>query len=402
LRIGFVPLIDAASLIVAKEHGLFRAEGLDVQLHRQIGWANVRDKLTFGHLDASHALMGMPLISHLGRDWFVEPLVAIMALGSGGNAMTLGREFAEAGIDSAASLGAWLRSHQNSRQLIIGHVFGCSMQNYLLRDWLASAGIDPDRDVRLCVIPPPQMPEHMAKGYLDGFCVGEPWNTLAEERGCGSVIACGNDIIPNHPEKVLAVTQRWAKQHPETLEPLIRAVLRACVYCQDPANQPELAALLARPEYVGVPVESIARCLAAGPGDLGSAAQRRARQGNWRIRSFAAEHTFPSKLHPAWLLREMIRWHELSPETDVLDLASRCSMTEPYRAAAAALGIACPPDDYPPMALRNGRVFDLAAAQVCGMAGEYVAPEAAKVGMTGRGMLKHAGAVGEWSAAKPA
>ncbi len=217
LRIGFVPLIDAAPLVAAERLGYFRDESLNVSLHRQVGWANIRDKLSFGHLDAGHALLGMPLFSHLGRDGFNEPLTTVMELGVGGNAITVRQELHDLGVRSASDLATLMTTHPEyaGGRLMVGHVFSTSMHHYLLRDWLASANIDPDRDVKLCVIPPPQMADHMRGQYVDLFCVGEPWNTLATREGYGVAIVATTDILPNHPEKVLAVTRRL-RRHPAT------------------------------------------------------------------------------------------------------------------------------------------------------------------------------------------
>src|SRR6185295_16378695 len=237
LRLGFLPLIDAAPIIAAKAQGFFDDEGLKVTLHRQVGWANIRDKLSFGHIDAAHALLGMPLVSHLGRDSFTEPLVSVMGLGCGGNAVTVRKELFDAGVKSAADLGDVMKAFPGLGRLMVGHVFGSSMHHYLLREWLASGGLDPDRDVKLCVIPPPQMTEHMRGGYLDLFCVGEPWNTAAAQEGVGMTLLATTDILPRHPEKVLAVSKRFADQvggyAGATVTGLVRAVLRGCLWCAE-------------------------------------------------------------------------------------------------------------------------------------------------------------------------
>jgi ABC-type nitrate/sulfonate/bicarbonate transport system substrate-binding protein len=198
LRLGFVPLIDAAPLIAAAELGFFADEGLSVSLERQIGWANVRDKLAFGHLDASHALLGLPLASVLRSEG--EELISVMALSSGGNAITLSRELTAAGVNSTATLARYVADPHRQRQLVFAHVFPSSMHHYLLRDWLDSAGIHPDLDLRLCIIPPRQMTQHMESGHLDGLVVGEPWNTLAERLGCGRIVSPTTDILPAHPD----------------------------------------------------------------------------------------------------------------------------------------------------------------------------------------------------------
>lgn len=372
LKIGFVPLIDAAPIIVARDRGFFDEEGLDVSLHRQVGWANIRDKLSFGHLDAAHALLGMPIASFLGRDSFIEPLVSVMGLGCGGNAITLRREIAEAGVQSASDLLTYMRSHPSRGTLMAGHVFASSTHHYLLRSWLASGGIDPDRDVKLCVIPPPQMTEHMRGGYLDVFCVGEPWNTLAARQRAGVMLLATADIIPRHPEKILAVSRRAADRiggfGGSMMAALVRAILRGCMWCGESHGAQhgrELAGILCRPEYLNQPQELILQSLSLGA-DMGeNRFQKRVRPHGWVPRSFSPEMTggtFPNKMHAVWLMQEMIRWGHLHPEADIRHIAENCCDTAAYRMAATSVGVGCPGDDFMPMPLRNGRFVTLGDA----------------------------------------
>jgi ABC-type nitrate/sulfonate/bicarbonate transport system substrate-binding protein len=286
LRVGFVRLIDAAPLILAQELGYFAREGLAVSLERQIGWGNVRDKLTFGQLHASHALLGMPPLSVLGREQFVEPLVAILALGSGGNAITLSRRLIAMGIRTEEALARQVRRREG-RPLVFAHVFSCSTHHYLLRDWLANAGINPDEQVRLCVQPPPQMPPQMAEGFLDGYCVGEPWNSMAEHEGHGAPVAATTRRAPGHPEKVLAVGRDWLASHPDEAQSLVRALLRACAFCEDAANAGTIARILSSPRYLDVTEAVLHRSLTElSPG----------------FRSWAPHTTIPRPEHAAWLL----------------------------------------------------------------------------------------------------
>ncbi|MGN6370779.1 MAG: CmpA/NrtA family ABC transporter substrate-binding protein [Phycisphaerae bacterium] len=359
LKIGFVPLIDAAPLIAAWEQGYFREEGLQVSLHRQIGWANIRDKLSYGQLDAGHALLGMPIASHLGRDSFSEPLVALMALGAGGNAITIRKALYDQGASSAASLATLMKSQPRFSRPVVGHVFPSSMHHYLLREWLSSAGIDPDRDVKMCIIPPPQMTDHMRGGYVDLFCVGEPWNTLATRQGHGVPIVATTDILPQHPEKVLAVSKRFLEGKGDLLASLVRATLRGCLWCEAPANRKTLAEMLSGEKYLAQPRELLEESLSIDSTFGCSKQQKNARPRNWTLRSFSVDETFPNKMHPAWMLRQMIRWGHLHGQADIRGIAERCVETRPYREAAASLGIDCPPEDFQAMPLRHNRSFTL-------------------------------------------
>jgi ABC-type nitrate/sulfonate/bicarbonate transport system substrate-binding protein len=354
LNIGFVPLVDAAPLIAAFELGFFAEEGLNVHLERQIGWGNVRDKLTYGRLDAAHALIGMPSLSVLGGDRFAEPLIAVMNLGSGGDAITFSAWLAESGITSAGMFAE--RLHRNTRRSppVIAHVFSCSMHHYLLRDWLASGGIDPDVDVSLCVLPPAQMAVHMAEGYLDGFCVGEPWNTLAESQQTGAIVIATTDVLPAHPEKSLIVTRRWADENGALLETLIRAVLRACVFWDEQANYPALTAMLAKAKYLDIDAKVVDASLNLGRTLIQRRSSRRQLHSDWQLRDLSPRSTFPSGTHHLWLMGEMVRWKHQMPIDDPIAMAKRCIDTAPYRAAAVSLGIEYPTDDFPPMRLRSG------------------------------------------------
>jgi len=347
LRIGFVPLLDAAPIIAAQELGYFADEGLRVVLERQIGWGNVRDKLTFGHLQASHALLGMPALSVMGGERFLEPLSTIISLGFGGNAISLGRRLTDKGIDSAGALAGWLK-HRGASEAAprFAHVFGCSTHQYLLRQWLEAAGINPDRDVQLCVLPPPQMAGQMAKGYLDGFCVGEPWNTQAAMDGCGKVVALTTDLVPAHPEKVLAVSRRWLGQHPEVAGAIVRAVLRAILYCGVTDNTSRLVEMLAAESYLNVPAELLFRSL--------TLMDRRAVAEVEPGYGVTPASAFPSATHAAWLLERMRHWRHINAETDLRRVALASVETAPYRAAAKVIGVECPADDAPPMRLRSG------------------------------------------------
>ncbi len=368
IRLGFLPLVDAAPIIAAQELGYFADEGLRVELHRQIGWANVRDKLSYGYLDASHSLLGMPLVSYLGRDSFAQPLVTLMGLGCGGNAITIRRELYDSGVKSSSDLPHLMKRYPGLGRLMIGHVFASSMHHYLLREWLASGGVDPDRDVKLCVIPPPQMTEHMRGGYLDLFCVGEPWNTAAAHEGVGVTLLATTDILPRHPEKVLAVSRHFAERAGglggALLTSLVRAVLRGARWCAEESarGSADLAEMLSRPAYIALPRATLAASLGITREFGVNRQQRSARPVAWEVRSFLpGPSTFPNKLHAIWMLREMIRWGHLHVAADVRAIAEACHDARAYRAAAATLDIACPRDgeDFVPMELRGGRTFRL-------------------------------------------
>lgn len=347
LKVGFIPIIDCAPVVLAEELGAFERQGLEVEIRREVSWANVRDKLALGVLDASHILAPLPLAITLGIDSVTVPLVNVMTLEVNGNALTLSqslwREMEEAAPDLVASGHAVLvakalaavvrkRATAGAPAVVLASVFPYSAQNYMLRLWLSSGGLDPDRDVRLTVVPPPHTVAHLSGGVIDGYCVGEPWNQRAAVLGIGRIALVGPDIWKGMPEKVLGTTEAWAEKNPETLKALIKALLEACRWLDEPENRAEAARLLSSPRYLNTPAEVLARTL-----DLPD------------FHVFHRNHAnFPWRSHADWFLKQMVRWGQASPSIDVEAVSDRVYRTDLFRAAATEMGIACPVADRLP------------------------------------------------------
>lgn len=348
VRLGFVPLIDAAPLIVALEMGHFADVGLRVQLHRQIGWGNVRDRLLYGQLDASHALLGLAISSAMQNEE-APAILNVMSLGTGGDAITLSRRLLDQGVNSAATLAKLIRSTRNPKPLQFGHVFGCSVHHYLLRDWLARAEINPDTQVQLNVVPPMLTASQMAGGHLDGFCVGEPWNLLAQRERSGQIVALTADLLQSHPDKMLAIRRSLLDEEPSIVFRLIEALIHACGYCSEPANHLELSKLLARPEYLAVDAEAIAASLSLDRQFNLRPSVQNFRQPGWKMRSFARSSLFPNLGYGVWLIEQMARWGHVSADIDPLAISRAATHTASYHEVAATLGIDCPPTDFTPI-----------------------------------------------------
>ena len=272
LRIGFVPTLDCATLIAAQELGLFTRHGLDVRLSREVGWATIREKLLHEELEAVATHASMLLSIYCGLGVVRRPCLTGLMLGSNGSAITLARRFWDQGVRDAASLGRLVRQRAPDRTLTFGAVLELSSQHYLLRRWLASGGIDPSKDVRIVVIPSELIYESFAAGFLDGYCVAEPWNSAAVRNNTGWIAATSGELAHHHPEKVLLVLQEFAERRPEEHLRLLAALIEASVFCDDPANRPELVRMLAQPRYFDVPRDHLANSLVGpfSPG-LGSA-----------------------------------------------------------------------------------------------------------------------------------
>ena len=243
LHIGFIPLVDAAALIIAVDKGFAAAEGLDVTLVREVSWSNVRDKLNIGLFDAAHLLAPVAIASSLGLGHVKVPIVAPFNLGLNGNAITVSPALHAAimgeiegdAVDPMATALALARVVANRRKsgaepLTFGMTFPFSTHNYQLRFWMAAGGVDPDEDVRLVVLPPPYMVDSLANGHVDAFCVGAPWNSVAVDLGVGHILHFVSDILVRAAEKVLAVRQSWSEKNPDVLAALVRAASHAAEY----------------------------------------------------------------------------------------------------------------------------------------------------------------------------
>ncbi|WP_404421901.1 CmpA/NrtA family ABC transporter substrate-binding protein [Nibricoccus sp. IMCC34717] len=253
LRIGYVALTDVAPLAVACEHGYFERHGVEVELSREVGWATIREKIIYGELDAAHAPAPMLWSIRLGIESAASRVLSAFVFNHNGNAITLSTRLWEAGVRDGATLKTEARRRIGERKLCLGVVFPHSSHNVLLRRWLAATGLIPDRDVRIVVVPPAQMVRNLAAGTIDGFCAGEPYNTLAVQGGHGWIATTSAALQPDWPEKVLLVTERFAFDQPARHLALVAALTSAAAWCDAPANRPELVSILSRQRWVGQP-----------------------------------------------------------------------------------------------------------------------------------------------------
>jgi ABC-type nitrate/sulfonate/bicarbonate transport system substrate-binding protein len=250
LRVGFLALTDAAPFAVAEERGLFAKHGVNVQLSREVGWATIREKIVYGELDAAQAPAPMLWATHLGIDSVACPVITGLILNLHGNALTLSERLWEAGVRDTTTLRDEARRRSGERKLTFGVVFNFSSHHLLLRAWLREGGINPDRDVRIVVVPPAQMFRNLAAGTIDGYCAGEPWNSLAVREKIGWCPTWSAAQQPGHVEKVLMVSERFAEARADEHAALIAALVEACAWCDEPVNREPLAQLLARAGYI--------------------------------------------------------------------------------------------------------------------------------------------------------
>jgi NitT/TauT family transport system ATP-binding protein len=301
------------------------------------------------------------------------PLIAPCALGLGGNAITTSLALWDELDGAGASIGcdprttgAALRAVVAARAraarepLTFAVVYPFSSHNYELRYWLAACGIDPDRDVRLVVIPPPFLVDALRAYQIDGFCAGEPWNSLAVRVGAGVIAAPTTDVWPGSGEKVLGCRREWAERHPGELAALIRAIYRAALWCGDPAHHAELAGLLAEPRHVGAPAELLRQALA---NRLSLAPRVPPRQFDDFFVTARQHATFPWTSHALWFYSQMVRWRQIARSDENTAAARSTYRPDLYRSALAPFRIVLPPADGREERFFDGGRFDPAAVE---------------------------------------
>ncbi len=355
LTLGFMPLMDCAPLVVAKELGFFAKYGLEaVTLHREESWQDLAAGVIDGRLDGAQMLAAMPMAMTLGLNGQPpQPLMTSLVLSRNGNAITFSRQLWEQGVKTAADLRAYLdRTGDRPR---FGIVHPASMHNLLLRYWLAAANIDPDQDVELLVIPPPQMVYHLKAGHISGFCVGQPWNSHAVREGIGVVVATDLDIWPGHPEKVLGVRQDWAQTRPDQHLALVKALIEACEYCDTIQHRAEIAQLLCRPEYVGCAPEDayagFVEPLNWGDG-IAAAFQPRFHQ------FYVDRSPCPGRVEGLWIMTQLARWQITPFPENWLEILEQVRRVDLFGAAARDLKVVDNEPDRRPFALFDGVVFN--------------------------------------------
>jgi nitrate/nitrite transport system ATP-binding protein len=355
VNIGYIPLTDAAPLIIAKEKGFFAKYGIEqVNLLQEANWDAIADRVVSGELHAAQMVTGLPLALTLGMNGRSStPISVPLVLSRNGNAITLSTQLYQKGIRTLQNLKAAIRTTIIERKLTIGIVHECSMHNLMLRYWLASAGIDPDTDLDLVVIPPQEMVDRLRTGEIDGFCVGEPWNTVAIQEGIGFVIATDLDIWAGNPEKVLGFTEAWVQQHPNTHSAIVRAVLEACEYCDEPRHRKEILALLS--QHLNIAPKSIQPGL-IGPFDRG---------GNTLPEVLPRYHQFhvenancPRRVEGLWILTQLARWGITPFPKNHIEILSRVRRVDHFLTACEQLGYIGIEPDRDPFQLFDGQVFN--------------------------------------------
>jgi len=341
-KLGFIALTDATPLIVAKELGLFAKYGMpDVVVAKQASWGATRDNLILGSggggIDGAHILTPMPYFLTLGTIGKATPMSILARLNVNGQAISVSKEYlpAKADLNAGKMKGVIEQRKGAGKKITMAMTFPGGTHDLWIRYWLAAGGIDPDKDVGLITIPPPQMVANMKADTMDAFCVGEPWNDQLVAQGLGYTAVSTGQMWMNHPEKSFAMRSDWVAANPNAAVALTAAVLEAQRWADNPSNISRLAMMIGGRDYLKVPVSDIADRL---QGNFNMGDGRTFPNAAFRMKFFAGFASFPYKSHDLWFLTENQRWGKLPMTLNTSEVIAKVNRSDIWRKAAAMLG----------------------------------------------------------------
>lgn len=365
-KLGFIALTDAAPLIVAKEKGFFAKYGMpDVEVIKQASWGVTRDNLVLGSagggIDGAHILTPMPYLMTVGSITGGKPvpMYILARLNTNGQGIVLANAYKDLNIstdsrplkEAFAKTRAERRARNQEEDIKVAATFPGGTHDLWIRYWLAAGGIDPEKDVSVIVVPPPQMVANVKTGTMEAFCVGEPWpeQTVNQQLGYGAITT--GELWQDHPEKSFALRADWVDQHPKAAKALLMAVMEAQQWCDRPENKPEMAQIIAQRQWLKVPVEDILdRSL--GKFNFGT---RTLENDNLAMKFWRDSASYPYQSHDLWFLTEDIRWGYLPPDTDTKGLIQKVNREDLWREAAKAMGV--PTAEIPTTTSRGVETF---------------------------------------------
>ena len=367
--LGYVALIDASALVIAKEKGFFAKHGVgEVQVAKQASWGATRDNLTLGSeangIDGAHILSPMPYLISTGKvtqNNQPTPMYLLARLNLDAQAISVANEYKDLGVttDASALKDAFARKRAAGKEVKVAMTFPGGTHDLWIRYWLASGGIDPDRDISTIVVPPPQMVANMKVGNMDAFCVGEPWNEQLVNQNIGFTACTTGEVWAKHPEKALGMRAAFADKYPRTTQAILMAVMEAQMWCEKAENKRELAEIVGRRQWFNVPVADIIGRL---QGDINYGHGRVARGTTQQMKFWSDHASYPFKSHDLWFVTEDIRWGKFEPTLDSKALVDKVNREDIWRQAAKALSV--PAADIPAGTSRgretffDGKVFD--------------------------------------------
>ena len=367
--LGYIALIDASPLVIAKEKGLFAKHGMpDVEVQKQASWGATRDNLVLGGekngIDGAHILTPMPYLITAGKvtqNNVPTPMYLLARLNLDAQAISVSNEYKDLAVTTDASplKVAFDKKKTAGKEVKVAMTFPGGTHDLWIRYWLAAGGIDPDKDISTIVVPPPQMVANMKVGNMDAFCVGEPWNEQLVNQAIGFTACTTGEIWSKHPEKAVAMRASWVDKHPNAARALTMAVMEAQQWCDKAENKEELAAIVGKRQWFNVPVADIIGRL---KGDINYGHGRVEKNTKQSMKFWSDHASYPFKSHDAWFVTENIRWGKFEPGTDATALVNKVNREDIWREAAKALSVSSA--EIPPNTSRgketffDGKIFD--------------------------------------------
>ena len=352
LKIGFIPLTDCASVVMASVLGLDKKYGIKITPTKEASWAAVRDKLVNGEIDAAHVLYGLIYGVQMGIGGLKKDMAVLMNLNHNGQAITLSNQLKAKGVTDGKSLKALI--DKEKREYTFAHTFPTGTHAMWIYYWLAAQGIHPFADVKTITVPPPQMVANMRVGNMDGFCVGEPWNARAIHDNIGFTAATTQELWKDHPEKVLGTTLEFVQKYPNTARAMVAAVLEASKYIDVLGNRSKVAGIIAAKSYVNTAANVIeGRMLGEYDNGLG----KKWKDANYMKFYNDGAVNFPYLSDGMWFLTQHRRWGLLKQEPDYLAVAKQVNQIEIYKQAATQVKVPIP-DSMRSSTLMDGVVWD--------------------------------------------
>ena len=347
--LGYIALTDSAPLIIAKERGLFAKYGVgDIEVSKQASWGATRDNIVLGGegngIDGAHILRPMVHLISSGlvtQNNVPTPLYTMLNLNEDGQAISVSNEYKDlkVGKDSSPLKAAFERKKARGGELTAAVTFPGGTHDLWMRYWLAAGGIDPDSDIRVIVVPPPQMVANMRVGNMDVFCVGEPWNEQLVNQDIGYSALTTGELWFKHPEKILGMRAAWVDKNPRATQAMLMAVMEAQQWCESMANKEELSNIVGRRQWFNVPPADIVNRL---KGDINYGLGRKSAGTNLYMKFWGegGATSFPWKSLDTWFMTENIRWGRFKPDMDIKAFVDKTNRADLWREAAKALGVA--------------------------------------------------------------
>jgi nitrate/nitrite transport system substrate-binding protein len=352
IKLGFIPLTDCSPIVMAKELGLFKKYGVEVIVTKETSWANIRDKILTGELDGAHCLYTMPfsVYTGVGGKAGSEMRIAMM-LNVNGQAITLSNDFCgKVGFKQMNKVTPVVAAKLKAeKEVTFAMTFPGGTHDLWLRNWMSLAGLN-QKAVKIITIPPPQMVANMKVGNMDGYCVGEPWGGVAVKQGIGFTQIASQDIWKDHPEKALVVNKEFSETRREDLKKVMKAILEACIWLDNPANRKKAAAIIGKAPYVNAPADVIESRL-MGDYNLGCNQGTEVYTDDYMLFYKGGTVNYPRKSYAIWAMAQYVRFGYLKEEPNYKVIADKLIMQDLYEEVAKSMKIKIPTDDMKPFSL---------------------------------------------------